>query len=141
VAELAGTLPLVDTTRRYSGAGAWSDDGLSRTRLVPVLDENLVRQLDVGQVGYVYRGGVTFLQIKRLTGQQAAIGAGTGTVAFAAAEAVPGGAVRDGTAWGGGASGNGAGQWPTRPMPAVNPAAWVPADASAVLDEAFGERR
>ena len=68
VAALAGTRPSVDTSRRFSGAGAWSDDGLSRTRLAPVLDGDLVRRLDVGQVGYVYRGGVTFLQIKRLTG-------------------------------------------------------------------------
>ena len=74
VAELAGTMPSVDTSRRFAGAGAWGDDGLSRTRLAPVLDGDLVRRLDVGQVCYVYRGGVTFLQIKRLTGRQAAIG-------------------------------------------------------------------
>ena len=76
VVELAGTLPSVDTSRRYSGAGAWEDDGLSRTRRAPVLDGDLVRRLDVGQVCYVYRGGVTFLQIKRLTGRQPAIGRG-----------------------------------------------------------------
>ena len=76
VAALAGTMASVDTSRRFSGAGAWSDDGLSRARLTPVLDGDLVRRLDVGQVCYVYRGGVTFLQIKRLTGQQAAIGPG-----------------------------------------------------------------
>src|SRR6185437_5605313 len=76
VMELAGTRPAVDTSRRFSGAGAWADDGLSRTRLAPVLDGDLVRRLDVGQVCYVYRGGVTFLQIKRLTGRQAAIGPG-----------------------------------------------------------------
>ena len=76
VVALAGTQPSVDTTRRFAGAGAWSDDGLSRTRLAPVLDGDLVRRLDVGQVCYVYRGGVTFLQIKRLTGRQAAIGSG-----------------------------------------------------------------
>ena len=76
VAALAGTWPSVDTSRRYSGAGAWQDEGQSRTRLVPVLDGDLVRRLDIGQVCYVYHGGVTFLQIKRLTGQQAAIGRG-----------------------------------------------------------------
>ena len=76
VAELAGTAPSVDTSRRFSGAGAWADDGLSRARRAPVLDEDLVRRLEVGQVCYVYRGGVTFLQIKRLTGRQAAIGPG-----------------------------------------------------------------
>ncbi|MGH3251768.1 MAG: hypothetical protein ACRDOI_36925, partial [Trebonia sp.] len=78
VAALAGTAASVDTSRRFSGAGAWGDDGLSRTRLAPVLDGDLVRRLDVGQVCYVYRGGVTFLQIKRLTGRQAAIGRGPG---------------------------------------------------------------
>ena len=74
VVALAGTQPSVDTTRRFDGAGAWSDGGSSRTRLVPVLDGDLVRRLDVGQVAYVYRGGVTFLQIKRLTGRPAATG-------------------------------------------------------------------
>jgi hypothetical protein len=132
VAELAGTLERVDTTRRYSGAGAWSDDGLSRTRLVPVLDENLVRRLEVGQVGYVYRGGVTFLQIKRLTGRQAAIGSGVSGTESAGSVAATGGTVTG--------AGTGAGGWPTQPLP-VTRQSWVPADASAVLDEAFGERR
>ena len=61
-----------------TGPAPWSDDGLSRTRLAPVLDGDIVRRLEVGQVAYVYRGGVTFLQIKRLTGRQAAIGPGIG---------------------------------------------------------------
>jgi hypothetical protein len=91
VMALAGTLPSVDTSRRFSGQGAWGDDGLSRTRLAPVLDGDLVRRLDVGQVCYVYRGGVTFLQIKRLTGRQAAIGRGLGAE-------VADGAVADGAA-------------------------------------------
>jgi hypothetical protein len=85
VVALAGTVASVDTSRRFSGAGAWSDDGLSRTRLAPVLDGDLVRRLDVGQVCYVYRGGVTFLQIKRLTGRQAAIGRSAAVSAQAAA--------------------------------------------------------
>jgi hypothetical protein len=80
VVELAGTQPAVDTTRRFDGAGPWSDDGLSRTRPAPVLDGDIVRRLEVGQVAYVYRGGVTFLQIKRLTGRQAAIGPGVGSI-------------------------------------------------------------
>jgi hypothetical protein len=133
VVELAGTLTQVDTTRRYSGLGAWSDDGLSRARPLPVLDENLVRQLDLGQVGYVYRGGVTFLQIKRLTGQQAAIGAGVGAV---------GGQSVGQT---GGQTGGGVRSEPaTVPLPVIGAGAgpWgVPPDASEVLDEAFGERR
>ena len=89
VVELAGNVPSVDTSRRFSGAGAWGDDGLSRTRRAPVLDGDLVRRLDVGQVCYVYRGGVTFLQIKRLTGSQAAIGRGLGAGARAKPGAEP----------------------------------------------------
>jgi hypothetical protein len=80
VVALAGTQSTADTTRRFDGAGAWSDDGLSRTRLTPVLDGDIVRRLAVGQVAYVYRGGVTFLQIKRLTGRQAAIGPSSASI-------------------------------------------------------------
>ena len=133
VVELAGTLPSVDTSRRFSGAGAWGDDGLSRTRRAPVLDGDLVRRLDVGQVCYVYRGGVTFLQVKRLTGQQAAIGRGLAVGARAAEDgdqAAAGLRVEPST----------------EPLPVTGAAAgWGmpgPAlpDASEVLDEAFGER-
>jgi hypothetical protein len=130
VAELAGSLTSVDTSRRFSGAGAWGDDGLSRTRLAPVLDGDLVRRLDVGQVCYVYRGGVTFLQIKRLTGQQAAIGRGTG-VSAAAPVVVASEATAPGAA--------------TMPFPVTGPVTGpVPGpvlpEVSEVLDEAFGER-
>jgi hypothetical protein len=129
VAALAGSLPSVETSRRFSGAGPWQDDGLSRTRPAPVLDGDLVRRLDVGQVCYVYRGGVTFLQIKRLTGQQAAIA--RGRAAPPPAEAGPGAAVTQ----------------PLAPLATPAPAgagAPVPGpalpDASEVLDQAFGER-
>jgi hypothetical protein len=123
VAELAGTSPSVDTSRRFSGAGAWADDGLSRARRAPVLDEDLVRRLEVGQVCYVYRGGVTFLQIKRLTGRQAAIGPG-----HEAGPLAPGGT-----------------EPATVPLPVAGPAWPSPGpalpDAGEVLDEAFGELR
>jgi hypothetical protein len=123
VAELAGTSPSVDTSRRFSGAGAWAGDGLSRARPAPVLDGDLVRRLEVGQVCYVYRGGVTFLQIKRLTGRQAAIGPGHGAGAHA-----PGGT-----------------EPATVPLPAAGPVRPAPGpalpDAGEVLDEAFGELR
>ena len=124
VAALAGTQSYVDTSRRFSGEGAWSDDGLSRTRLVPVLDADLIRRLDVGQVAYVYRGGVTYLQIKRLTGRQAAIGGGS---ADGLAERLAG----EPTDIGGPAYVGGPGKSPTMPLP----------DVSEVLDEAFGARR
>ena len=84
VVAMAGTQSTVDTTRRFDGAGAWSDDGLSRTTPTPVLDGDIVRRLEVGQVAYVYRGGVTFLQIKRLTGRQAALGPGAASMLAAA---------------------------------------------------------
>ena len=160
VAALAGTMPSVDTSRRFSGAGAWGDDGLSRARLTPVLDGDLVRRLDVGQVCYVYRGGVTFLQIKRLTGQQAAIGPGlAATTRWTAPDSVPvasgpgpepstvplpvigpaaglAGAAAPWSPWGAAGRPAAAPGGPAWPMP--GPA--LP-DASEVLDEAFGERR
>ncbi len=169
VAELAGTMPSVDTSRRYSGAGAWGDDGMSRTRRSPILDGDLVRRLDVGQVCYVYRGGVTFLQIKRLTGQQPAIGQGVAAVTTV-----------DGAPWAVPAGFGPAPESSTMPLPVIGAgpgpttgpaspphsvppweaigqrpgsgpgsgpgwAAWpVPGptlpDVSEVLDEAFGER-
>jgi hypothetical protein len=119
VAALAGTQWNVETSRRFSGEGAWSDDGLSRTRPVPVLDGDLVRRLDVGQVAYVYRGGVTYLQIKRLTGRQAAIGGGSGA----------------GVAWepagvGGLAGVSVSGEPPTMPLPVI--------EATDGMDPALG---
>jgi hypothetical protein len=136
VVAMAGTQSAVDTTRRFDGAGAWSDDGLSRTRPAPVLDGDIVRRLEVGQVSYVYRGGVTFLQIKRLTGRQAALEPGTAPI-FAAGLA--------------GAAASG--EPPTIPLPVIgatsgaglsfaagrDPVA-LP-DVSEVLDDAFGARR
>jgi hypothetical protein len=142
VADLAGTLPTMDTSRRFSGGGPWGDDGLSRTTRAPVLDGDLVRRLDVGQVCYVYRGGVTFLQIKRLTGRQAAIGRGAGTAApdgvtRPAGATAP--AVIPDPARAAGAT--------TMPLPVIGAAGPgapmpgpVPPDVSEVLDEAFGER-
>jgi hypothetical protein len=73
VTELAGTRIALDTSRRLGGAAGWSDDGSTRPRLAPVLDPDIVRRLDVGQAAYVYRGGVTYVQVKRLVGAQAAL--------------------------------------------------------------------
>jgi hypothetical protein len=145
VADLAGTLPMMDTSRRFSGGGPWGDDGLSRTTRAPVLDGDLVRRLDVGQVCYVYRGGVTFLQIKRLTGRQAAIGRGAGTTApggLTGAAGTPAPAVIPVPADPARAAGA-----TTMPLPVIGAAGPgapmpgpVPPDVSEVLDEAFGER-
>ena len=149
VVAMAGTQSTVDTSRRFDGAGAWSDDGLSRTRPTPVLDGDIVRRLEVGQVAYVYRGGVTFLQIKRLTGTQAAIGPGMGSI-FAAGLA--GGAGRGAAGAAGAASGaDGAdgdagwldgvglsGEPPTIPLPVIGAApgagaGFTRAEGSSVL--------
>jgi hypothetical protein len=131
VVELAGTSPSVDTSRRFSGAGAWGDDGLSRARRAPVLDGDLVRRLDVGQVCYVYRGGVTFLQIKRLTGRQAAIGRGLGAENGLARGVEPSTVPLPAVGAAAGGSSVGGAPWPA-PGPAL-------ADVSEVLDEAFGK--
>jgi hypothetical protein len=164
VVALAGSMPSVDTSRRFSGAGAWGDDGLSRARLAPVLDGDLVRRLEIGQVCYVYRGGVTFLQIKRLTGRQAAIGPGVATTTPAAA--APGADAGANAGFGlaaepptvplpvvGAAPGLGGipvpgPPWEAAGQPAAGPGrpTWPmpgPAlpDVSELLDEAFGERR
>ena len=157
VVALAGTLSRADTTRRFSGQGAWDGDGLSRTRLVPVLDGDIVRRLDVGQVAYIYRGGVTFLQIKRLTGRQSGIGPklAAGGLAEPAGRHVlagpesPGSSLRNTGGNGTGVNaaprdpmampGTGPGRWPgSNPWPVPVPR---PPDADEVLDEAFGERR
>ena len=72
VSDLAGDRESVDSSRRLVGQ-RWSEEGSSRVRLTPVLDPDLVRGLGVGQVAYVYQGGVTYIQIKRLVGAPAAL--------------------------------------------------------------------
>jgi hypothetical protein len=115
----------------------------------------------------VYRGGVTFLQIKRLTGRQAAIGRGLAAGPRAATAPVAAGQAAEPPTMPLPVTGVAAGQ---EPVPAARPpwapaarrpdlvdggAAWPPGpasygpvlpgpalpDVSEVLDEAFGERR
>jgi hypothetical protein len=66
VTDLAGQRRAMDTTRHLLGFPRWSRAGSSRLRDVPVVDPGLVRGLDVGQAAYLYRGGVTFVQVCRL---------------------------------------------------------------------------
>jgi hypothetical protein len=73
VAALAGTRKVTETTRRLIGIPVWSHQGTSRVRLAPVVDPDLVRTLDVGQAAYIYRGGVTYVQVKRLVTAPAAL--------------------------------------------------------------------
>jgi hypothetical protein len=65
-AALAGNRQVTDTSRRLRRAAAWGHQGSSRLRQAPVVDPALIRNLGVGQAAYIYRGGVTFVQVKRL---------------------------------------------------------------------------
>ena len=73
VVALAGQQTAVDTTRQLTGWLRWSRAGSSRLRQIPVADPELVRGLDTGQAAYLYRGGVTFTQVKRLVAGPAAL--------------------------------------------------------------------
>ncbi len=64
---------MVDTTRRLRRFPFWAHAGSSRLADVPVVDTTLIRTLDVGQVAYAYRAGVTFIQVKRLVGASPAV--------------------------------------------------------------------
>ena len=105
----------MDTSRRLLGVPVWGHQGTSRIRQAPVADPALIRSLDVGQVAYIYCGGVTFVQVKRLIGGPAALPgptvlAGTDGLADPAEMAAPPTSA------------------PRRPLP----------DVSELLDEAFG---
>jgi len=116
VTDLAGRRPVITTSRRLIGYPRWSRSGSSELREAPVADPALVRALDVGQAAYLYRGGVAFVQISRLTGQPAALPAPPEDTS-AAREQRPLVVTAP------------------RPAPAARPA--LP-DVSAVLDAAFG---
>ncbi|HEY6278768.1 MAG TPA: hypothetical protein VIX86_20850 [Streptosporangiaceae bacterium] len=120
VTGLAGSRPVADTSRRLRRVPVWSRQGMSRMRLAPVADPALIRSLGVGQAAYIYRGGVTFVQVKRLIAAPAAV---TGA---RAADRTPG-AARPAAAMAGQPAGRGAGDGPARPP-----------DAGPLLDEAFG---
>jgi hypothetical protein len=93
VSALAGTRKEVQTTRRLRRFPFWAPQGTSRLQEVPVVDQALIRALDIGQVAYLYRGGVTYVQVKRLVaapaavrqraGQDPAAGSGSGSPARA----------------------------------------------------------
>lgn len=138
VAALAGTRRVVDTARRLLGVPLWANqgwanqgwahEGLSRAEGTPVVDPEIIRGLDVGQAAYLYRGGVTYVQVKRLVAGPAELAAPdpdaeagltlAERTAGPAAEALPAEAL---------------------PEPADEPGAARPAELGALLDEAFGE--
>ena len=144
VAALAGARRVVDTARRLLGVPLWAHEGLSRAEGTPVVDPELIRGLDVGQAAYIYRGGVTYVQVKRLVAGPAEL-AGPGTGGTAAAGAQSGEQVDVPPAGGPPAAAVPAGMPPAPaggPAPGVpgsDPGATRPADVSALLDEAFGE--
>jgi hypothetical protein len=73
LAELAGQRKAVGTTRQLLGLLRWGGQGSSRVQATPVVDAGLIRGLDVGQAAYIYRGGVTYTQVKRLVAGPAAL--------------------------------------------------------------------
>jgi hypothetical protein len=73
VTALAGQRKLTDTSRRLRRSRVWAEEGQGRTALAPVADPALIRTLDTGQVAYIYRGGVTYIQVKRLIGSPPAL--------------------------------------------------------------------
>jgi hypothetical protein len=87
----------------------------------PVADPSLIRSLDTGQAAYLYRGEVTFVQIKRLVAAPAAL----------PREPPPAAADADG--------GPGAATHLAGPAPPTGPPAIPLPHAGALLDEAFGQ--
>jgi hypothetical protein len=83
-----------------------------------VADPAIIRSLGTGQAAYIYRGGVTFIQVKRLVAAPAAL---------ARQPAAPGQPVSTTAATR--PAGPPAGQEPPAPPP----------DAGRLLDEAFGQ--
>jgi hypothetical protein len=157
VAALAGARRVVDTARRLLGVPLWAHEGLSRAEGTPVVDPEIIRGLDVGQAAYIYRGGVTYVQVKRLVagpaelpGPAVAAAPGAGARPGERADVAPPGGTTAGAGVAGagaagagagvaGAGGAGAGGAGAGASPAGEAGAGGPADISALLDEAFGE--
>jgi hypothetical protein len=118
-AGLAGSRPVADTSRRVLGVALWSHEGSTRMRTAPVTDPAIIRRLDTGQAAYIYRGGVTFVQVKRLVAAPAAL----------AAEPMPAGEPTAGPEQ--------AARAAAPPPGGIERPAPLP-DAGPLLDEAFG---
>ena len=73
---LAGTRKAIDTSRVLGRFPRWRKQGSSRLHDVPVAEPAIIRGLDVGQAAYIYRGGVTYVQVKRVVAAPAAVPAG-----------------------------------------------------------------
>jgi hypothetical protein len=123
VIALAGQRKSVASTRQLAGRLRWRRAGTSRLQDEPVADPDLIRGLATGQVAYIYRGGVTFTQVKRLVAGPAALArqAEPESHTQLASQILPG-------ARSAAVDAAGARSGPREPMP----------DVSAILDEAFG---
>ena len=130
VAALAGSRRVVDTTRRLLGVPLWAHEGLSRAGGTPVVDGEIIRALAVGQAAYIYRGGVTYVQVKRLVAGPAEL----------ARPVRPAGGPAGGPELAGAAGGTAgdAGALDATGIPGVRPHVDPLPDVSPVLDEAFG---
>jgi hypothetical protein len=118
LAALAGMRKVIDTTRQLGRFPAWRRVGSSRLTDAPVVDLARIRALNVGQAAVIYRGGVTYVQVKRLKARAAAVSADTRSLA---------------ANFGAGANHPAAGKRPPRAeWPAALP------DVAPVLDAAFG---
>ena len=129
LAALAGTREALDTTRSLARFPFWRHQGSSRVHEVPVVDRAIIRRLDVGQVAYIYRGGVTYIQVKRLVPAQPAVGLRPLWSGAGHSQEVAAGAAVDG------ANEEGAGQ--ASRAPSLAGPGGLP-DVSPVLDAAFG---
>jgi hypothetical protein len=125
VTALAGDRQIVDTSRRLLGVPRWSHEGSSRPDAAPVADPALIRTLGVGQTGYIDRGGVTYIQVKRLLAAPAALARTPAPAAGRQAGAEPARAEASAARAEGPAAGAIA-------APAAQP------DVAAFLDQAFG---
>jgi hypothetical protein len=130
LAAMAGTREVLDTTRSLARFPYWRRQGSSRVHEVPVVDRGLIRRLDVGQTAYIYRGGVTYIQVKRLVAAPAAVGMRPSRTEIPRPREVPAAAAAmDGADEAG----------PLQPVGAQRLAGpGVLPDVSPVLDAAFG---
>jgi hypothetical protein len=128
VVALAGQRASTDSTRQLAGWLRWRRRGSSRLQQIAVADPDLVRRLDVGQTAYIYRGGVTFIQVKRLIAGPAALPGQPSQPSQPSAASVR-------TAAAAGPDSSRAS--PPRGAPRGQAVGQLP-DVSALLDEAFG---
>jgi hypothetical protein len=126
VVALAGHRMSTDSTRLLAGWLRWRRQGTSRLQQVPVADPDLVRRLDVGQTAYIYRGGVTFIQVRPLSAGSAAVPEPAAPASSAPAPAASPGASQPGA------------HQASPPATSRGQPPELLADISALLDEAFG---